>query len=98
MAQVARVQVIRFVDHLAFEENIFKDFFLNITSSDDIYDWYIYLGCYIDTSTRALPDSYGGGHSIQSCYETCSHYLFFGLQYNGQCWCGNDYASAIQHG
>ena len=71
---------------------------LYVSFEDLASSGYIYLGCYIDTSDRALPDYYSNGHSIDSCYQSCSHYLYFGLQNGGECWCGNDYASAIQYG
>lgn len=51
-----------------------------------------YLGCYVDSGTRALPGVAGGGYSISSCIGVCSNYgyLFAGLQFYDQCFCGNE--------
>jgi len=50
---------------------------------------YKYLGCYKDSSDRALP-YYTGNHSFDSCYSTCKDLGWeqFGRQHNGQCFCG----------
>jgi len=59
---------------------------------------FAYIGCYADSSARALPISRGDGYSLGSCLSACSDFPYFGLQFNGQCWCGESYADATQYG
>lgn len=50
-----------------------------------------HLGCYSDSSTRALPvfKGYSYGMAPQKCQALCDGYAYAGLQWHGQCWCGN---------
>ena len=55
-----------------------------------------YLGCYHDSSERDLPNQLQSTHStIESCTALASEqgYIFFGLQYGGECWAGDNYGS-----
>jgi len=49
------------------------------------------LACYEDRTTRMLPEYKGAGHDYDSCFTACAGWNNFGLQYYGQCWCGNGY-------
>ena len=60
---------------------------------------YSYIGCYSDTTTRAL--RYGPhefGYDIDSCSIACANYEYFALQNNGWCCCDNDYDHAVMYG
>ena len=59
---------------------------------------FAYIGCYADTSARALPAYRGNEFELDSCLAACSDFPYFGLQYNGQCWCGESFANAVQYG
>jgi hypothetical protein len=53
-----------------------------------------YVGCYTDTIDRDL--SYrapGVAHTIESCQSACveAGYQYAGVQYGGECWCGDAY-------
>ena len=37
--------------------------------------------------------SYGGRGSIGSCRSFCKDYFYFGLQFGGECFCGNEFGS-----
>lgn len=56
---------------------------------------YIYAGCYTDnTSNRALGSASLVDYTsmtVEKCGQFCSGggYLMFGLEYAGECWCGN---------
>ena len=55
-----------------------------------------YLGCYYDSSNNRLLSHRinGDNHTEQSCRQSCSSYKYFGLQYMGECRCGNSIANA----
>lgn len=58
-----------------------------------------YDGCYKDTQDRALPYGPGrGSYNRGTCYQACIQYQYFGLQANGQCFCGNSETEAKQYG
>ena len=44
-------------------------------------------------------DVFSGLHSsdAKECSTECQHYEFFGLQNNGQCFCGHDYSTEEQY-
>jgi hypothetical protein len=50
-----------------------------------------YAGCFTDASNRALPYFQGSGFTISACVSRCTglgrHWA--GLQYGGECWCGD---------
>ena len=55
-----------------------------------------YIGCYIDSSTRALPQhvTSAADMTIEKCLSHCRSFgdvLFAGVQSSNQCFCGNDY-------
>lgn len=54
-----------------------------------------YLGCFVDSSSRDLPNllSVAGGVTQESCRTAASAagYLYFGLQNGNECWAGNTY-------
>ena len=79
-----------------------------LIASVPVTTYFTYVGCFVDKlSSRSLP--YGGltVNSIAVCaaYAQANSYIYFGAQwYNGpgiglfECWCGNNYTSAIQFG
>merc|ERR1712010_16468 len=48
-----------------------------------------FVGCYKDTAKRDLPVRKGNGDK-DTCAERCQDYKYFGHQYKGECWCGNE--------
>lgn len=55
---------------------------------------YTYLGCYSEaTQGRALSDKQnpiaGALVSVESCQTACKAYTYFGVEYSGECFCGN---------
>ena len=53
-----------------------------------------YLGCYRDnTENRDLQRFIGAPHKPMSCMMACLEYKYFGLQYGGECYCGNSYGN-----
>ena len=51
-----------------------------------------YMGCYTDSSARALPTELSsGGETVESCKAKAATagYAYAGVQYYGQCWGGN---------
>jgi len=55
--------------------------------------WYP-IGCFLDDSQRDLkegPMKYG--YNQNACFEACKMYLYFALQANGWCVCGNAYST-----
>lgn len=50
-----------------------------------------YQGCFTDDGSRALPASFGEGHSVESCVAAAASqgYAYAGLQWYGQCFAGN---------
>jgi hypothetical protein len=50
-----------------------------------------YVGCFTDAEARALPASFGEGHTIESCVSAAAQngYAYAGLQWYGQCFAGN---------
>jgi len=61
-----------------------------------------HLGCYKDTSDRAMDHLKDGINSIEGCYDLCKEngYSLFGLQHpaGGECFCSNDKDEAMQFG
>ncbi|CAM9536947.1 unnamed protein product [Chrysoparadoxa australica] len=55
---------------------------------------YQYIGCFVDeVQDRDLPQLGGFGSTPTACGYECERlgYASFGLQYGGECWCGDDY-------
>ncbi|KAL9602500.1 MAG: hypothetical protein Q9219_001794 [cf. Caloplaca sp. 3 TL-2023] len=55
---------------------------------------YLYLGCYSEgTNNRALSDLQNpivaAKVSVEACSAACSKYTYFGVEYSGECYCGN---------
>jgi len=52
-----------------------------------------YIGCFVDSATRVLPDKKDSASGSQitssSCRTACTGYRFFGLEVAYECWCGN---------
>ncbi|KAK3318863.1 WSC domain-containing protein [Apodospora peruviana] len=50
-----------------------------------------YLGCFIDTGARVLPDNLLGADDMTAakCAAHCADYSYFGVEYGRECWCGN---------
>ena len=65
-----------------------------IVETHDIVD----LGPWKDTGERALPIFKGNSHSYDSCNNSCTDHKFFALQYNGECFCGDDEKRAKKYG
>lgn len=61
-----------------------------------------YLGCFRDTSNRALPGGglYGGTLTVARCQLAAylGQYKYFGLQVGVECWLGNDLTVATHYG
>ena len=72
----------------------------NVTEDDP----YEYVGCFKDTSTRALSGGPGGTRmTIEECYAACTEYTYFAVQdghssTEGECRCGNSLSEATQYG
>ena len=60
--------------------------------SEEAIGWE-YIGCWRDNFRRQLPLKRGGyGSSYEAdCSAKCSGFAYFGLQWHGECWCGDDY-------
>ena len=58
---------------------------------------FTYKGVFKDSGSRDLPKHIGSvGESTAfadaaKCHVKCKDYKYFGLQYWGECWCGNSY-------
>ncbi|KAG6230812.1 hypothetical protein E4U34_007648 [Claviceps purpurea] len=54
---------------------------------------YASIGCYTEATTgRALPNGKGvEKKTVRDCVEACKggRYLYAGIEYGGECWCGN---------
>lgn len=50
-----------------------------------------YFGCFVDQGARVLPDNLLGSDSMTTelCDAHCSEYMYFGLEYGRECWCGD---------
>uniref|UniRef100_A0A6U5KNV4 WSC domain-containing protein n=1 Tax=Corethron hystrix TaxID=216773 RepID=A0A6U5KNV4_9STRA len=74
------------------ESNTFVVGAKNEFTWEDSKNGLVYRGCYKDSVTdRALPvRMQKSGASVQTCATLCEGYDFFGRQWKGQCWCGND--------
>lgn len=63
---------------------------------------YQFKGCYNDTKStpRAIPNYQGNNMNANSCEEIAKtkRENVFGLQYNGQCWTGNNVQNAYKYG
>ena len=69
------------------------------TYAPTISIYFSYLGCYGDAFTRAFYLSYGQQKSLMACYQLAyvNNFLYFGMQYGGECWVSNSYASVTQY-
>lgn len=53
-----------------------------------------YLGCHRDDPARRDLEKYVGmSHQPITCMAACSKYKYFGLQYGGECYCGDSYGA-----
>ena len=53
-----------------------------------------YIGCYEDKMPeRDLDYSFGPGYDPPTCNIACQKYKYFGLQYDGECYCGDAYGT-----
>ena len=61
---------------------------------------YQFKGCYNDTSSRAIPNYRGNNMTVNSCEEIAQlkRENVFGLQFNGECWTGNNLQQAYKYG
>jgi hypothetical protein len=59
---------------------------------DNVKGWE-HIGCYKDGRSRAIGSGGGNNHDQESCRKVAiaKNHLFFGLQYGGQCFTGNEY-------
>ena len=58
---------------------------------------FTYLGCYTDsTANRALiglaNPAIAAQNSVENCAIGCNQYLYFGVEYGAECYCGNEIA------
>ncbi|KAM3512081.1 hypothetical protein MY11210_004278 [Beauveria gryllotalpidicola] len=60
-------------------------------------DGYNSIGCYTEaTASRALPNGAATDKkTVKSCVDACKagSYIYAGLEYGGECWCGNAFAA-----
>ena len=61
-----------------------------------------YIGCYADDGFRDLDkiprlDHGSQRFTISSCNNECKGYRYFSLQFGGQCFCGDEYATAPKY-
>jgi len=61
-----------------------------------------WVGCYVDDDDRDLVPvgpTVKGGYTTVTCGADCkaSGFTYFGMQHNGQCFCGNAYGTADQY-
>ena len=58
---------------------------------------FTYMGLFTDKKPRDLPNKVGNVNEKNTfsdaakCHVMCKDYKYFGLQYFGECWCGNSY-------
>jgi hypothetical protein len=73
---------------------------LDVNSAESTGSDYTDLGCWKDTSDRALSKYLGNGHSVESCYQAAktNGSDTFGLQYYGQCWAKQNNDDYAKHG
>jgi hypothetical protein len=54
---------------------------------------YSSIGCYTEgTNTRALSVQPNANNTVASCLKACQGYLYSGVEYGGECFCGNSLA------
>ncbi len=61
----------------------------------------LYVGCFIDNESRDLDDSYSNpSMTIPMCINRCRDrgYVYAGLQYSTECFCGNQYTDSARVG
>ena len=57
-----------------------------------------YIGCWTDDGNRDLQDGpMQDGYNADSCVVACSAYIYFALQNNGWCVCGDAYGTEPQY-
>ena len=52
---------------------------------------YTYVGCFRDTGNRDLPEykGYNQNNTPDECSKKCAKSKYFGVQWRGECWCGD---------
>merc|ERR1719461_143490 len=62
---------------------------------------YVYIGCYTDSSTRAMT-MMSGRYSLDMCYDKClgAGYSYFAMQHppGRQCFCSSDLYTSTRYG
>jgi hypothetical protein len=58
-----------------------------------------FVGCYVDDSNRDLGDMVGtrdddGTNSFEKCRARCGDHVYMSLQFGGECFCSNSYATS----
>ncbi|KAH8801520.1 WSC domain-containing protein [Xylogone sp. PMI_703] len=58
-------------------------------------DGYHSVGCYTEgTNTRALSiGKANAAGTVKGCVDACTSYAYAGVEYGGECWCGNSFGS-----
>jgi len=53
---------------------------------------YSFIGCYLDSGSRTLPNAIPNVNSVEECISGCSGagYTLAGVEYYGECYCGNE--------
>ncbi len=80
--------------------NVYKDPALAVPTSSnlDIVGEFSYKSCWTDnTGDRSLKavDYRTDDMTIEKCVERCAEYLYFGLEYSRECYCGNELGSQL---
>ena len=54
-----------------------------------------YLGCFVDDNMRDVRNYNGRVDTdVAQCQDKCDGFIFFAVQFGGECFCGNSYASS----
>ena len=81
---------------------------LNSTSSPSVpgapnvvpsADGYSFVGCYTELPTGRILSALSAANdnmTVELCSQTCAGYIYFGVEYGRECYCGNNLASGSQ--
>jgi len=70
-----------------------KEYCMGIPDTEE----YSYIGCFKDDRHRDLDVFVGNGYKAETCSRACEGYLYFALQYHGECFCDNHYSSEAKY-
>ena len=85
------------VDMYISDFTIYNGISINPPTSTDNYE---YIGCYNDTDSRAIPNYVANVSKQEYCKEFAisNKATLYGVQYNGQCFVGNNINDALKYG